>query len=205
MKRNILIKAIIVATPILLVAFSIWPVTSLAQTSTKSTTSPTIVPNPNITNSNLETNSAGIAIISSEQVVTEEDLEVFEDNMKILNPNIGLILTDTDQDGMVTISVDYIHPGKFLGVPVTYRSITTVMSTTTTNSLPYIDSRFSFLSSFVSDKKVDNQKIIDRVASNPIVQTETTPDASPRAQARIAEAIATELDQNEMEQMVTTP
>ncbi len=168
-------------------------------TTTSSTTSTTSIPGGpvNVNVDSLEKNSSGIPIVNPEQVNNEDDLKVLQNNYKILNPNIDNIYTNTNTDGTMEIVVIYKHPGNFLGIlPSSFKTTTTVSSSP--NNIPSVESRNSFWSSLVADKKINKERIISRISNNQIIKNEMKINITPVSAARVMQAIIFELDQEEL-------
>jgi hypothetical protein len=186
-----------------LALLTLLPLLVLAQGTEGTATQQTINQNANVYINNLYKNSQDVAVTSAEQVGTEDDLAILEDNFKILNPNISNISSVTNTDGSTNFTVEYKHPGKFLGlIPGSFKTITTVQ--TSTNGVPSIDTTFSIWSSLVSEKKFDKEKIISQLQNDPTIQNNLEMNASPAAKARVVEAIVSILDKNELEEIGPT-
>lgn len=180
------------------VLFGFLPFLVLAQGSEGTDSQQTINQNPNLDVKNLYKNSQNVAVTTAEQVGTEDDLSVLEENFKILNPNVSNISSVTNTDGSTNFTVEYKHPGKFLGlISGSFKTITAVQ--TNTNGIPNIDTTFSLWSSLVSEKKFDKEKIISELQTDPIIQNYAKVNASPAAKARVVVAIVSILDKNELE------
>lgn len=152
----------------------------------------------NIDTSKLLKNDSGTPIISSEQVGTEEELDIFDKNLSFIYTSVSNVITESKENGETIVTVNYKHPGKFLNLfPVSYQSINSV--TSTNNGIPNIDSQLSFWSSLISDKKYDRSLVVSKIISNDVIRNQTQPNASPASKARVAEAIVYELNQIEKE------
>lgn len=166
--------------------------TIFAQTTSNSTTT--------VSQDDLETNDSGAIITRPDQVVTESDLQIFADNIEILNEKISEVTATTNPDGSIEISVSYVQPGRFLGLfPANLKIINTVYSTPA--GIPEVDSKSSFWSGLVSSgntTNIDYSSIETRIKNNQVVLNETKVNATPQAKARIIEAVVSELNKLEL-------
>lgn len=164
------------------------------------TTTATSVMNMNADISKLYKSENNVAVVSPDQVSTEDDLNILEKNYAILNPNITNIRANTNSDGTTDYTIEYKHPGKFLGlVPGSYK--TTTLLQTTANGIPNIDSTLSVWSSLVSDKTFNREKIIDDLKNNSTIQSEAKVNASPSSRAKVIEAMIAVLQENELSEI----
>ena len=151
--------------------------------------------NLTVAEGNLNKNSAGVAIVRPDQVTTEEDLQTYSRNIPLMNEKIGDIFATTNSDGSVVITVDYIHPGRFLGLfSANFKIINKINSSTA--GVPSVTSRPSFWSGLVSGNNtdIDYTNIESRLMNNEIILNETKPNATPLAKARVIEAVVNELN-----------
>lgn len=186
-----------VAISLLFILPKISEATTIVKSTSTSSTSPATSTGATNTQaidaSMLYTNSKGIPIYSSLQVMNDEDLIVFEENQGILNPNVRKVSSDLNSNGIPEITIQYEHPGKFLGfLPVGFKSTTNI--TTTDGGTPEVSSKLSTLSTLVGDKKFDPNSLDAMLLNNESVRNDLVQNATPSQQAKVAEAAIQALD-----------
>lgn len=142
------------------------------------------------TDTSLKVNSSGVAVISSAQVNSESDLEVFSANVKAKDKKVAKVDIESEDDGESEIKVIYRHNGKFLGfIPVTVKSTTIVEA----EAEAEVKSRLSWWSFLVADENYSKAELESRVKNNPMVRANARANASAQAKAQIAEAVLAEV------------
>jgi len=144
----------------------------------------------NETSTKLQLNSSGIAVVSSSQVSSEEDFEVFASNAVQANKAVARVKSDSENSGEV--KVVYKHKGKLLGfIPVKIKSTTAVKAEE--NADVYARSNLSWWSFLVIGENYNRTDIESRIQSNTRIQANAKLDISARTKAEIAESIIAEL------------
>jgi hypothetical protein len=146
-------------------------------------------------NSSLRLNSAGVAIVSANQVTSQADLEVFAENIVKVNKSesVTKVEIDSKNDGEVEIKVAHKGDGRFLGfMPVTLT--TTVVVEVSENGNLEVRSDLPWWSFLVAKKAYNKTDLETRIANNETIQANAQVNASAAAQARIAEAVIAEFE-----------
>lgn len=143
----------------------------------------------------LRVNSNGVAIVSSSQVESENDLEIFSDNLSIRENNISDVNIDTDADGATEIMVVHKNEAKLLGfIPVTVK--TTTVAEVNEDFEMTVDSKvswWSFLATAHGERKNQVNEIEENLKSNTTLTANLSANVSAQAKAEAAEAIIAEL------------
>lgn len=139
----------------------------------------------------IKANSLGVVVTSSAQVNSEEDLEVFANNVSVEVDDVVSVSVSSD-NGSRTVVV-YNHKARLFGfIPVSVRSTTEVEAgaegeTEVRTSFPW----WSFMARGAGEAKSD---IETRIRNNADVRANVGVEASAFARARVAEAVIAELE-----------
>jgi hypothetical protein len=142
-------------------------------------------------NVNFRTNTSGVAITSSAQVSSEEDLSVFSRNASLKAHAVSNVAIGQDEDLAVTVA--YKHKAKLFGfIPTNITSRTTIEAKA--NSEAQVRSKLSWWSFLVTGENYSKAEIESRIKSNAMVSANAKANVSNSARAQIAEAIIAELE-----------
>lgn len=148
----------------------------------------------NITDKSLRVNTAGLAVVSSTQVTSEEDLEIFSENIARRDSNVSDINVRSN-DKEIEVVVAYKHRGKFLGfIPVRVRSSTDVA--VKADEKIEVESRLSWWSFLVANKDYNKSELESQIKNNANIKANAKVDATAAGKANIIEAIIAEINAN---------
>ncbi|MBI5138747.1 MAG: hypothetical protein HZA95_03035 [Candidatus Vogelbacteria bacterium] len=139
----------------------------------------------------LKVNASGIAITSSSEVATDEDLKVFSSNIK--SKNKAVVSVEENSADSSPVKIVYKHTGKLLWlIPVTIESTTVIEAKSDTeaevrSSLPW----WGFL---VAGENYNSAALEARIRNNERIMANAKVNANARAKAEIAEAVIAELN-----------
>lgn len=137
-------------------------------------------------------NDSGVAVISSSQVESEDDLEVFESNMSLKDQMVSKVDIDSENNGESEVKVVYRHKGKLFGfIPVIVKSTTIVESNV--DGKVEVHSKKSWYSFLVRTENYSKSEIESRVKNNETIKVNAQVNASAQAKAKIAEAVVAEI------------
>lgn len=140
----------------------------------------------------LKVNSNGVAIVSSSQVNSESDLNVFSANVSIKDKQVSEVNVDSGNKGESMVEVTYRHKGKLLGfIPVTVKSKTVVEVKSDTKT--EVHSKLPWWSFLVIKKNYAKADIESRIKSNNTIRQNAKVNASSQEKAQIAEAVIAEV------------
>lgn len=143
----------------------------------------------------LKVNASGIAVMSSTQVDSQADLEVFSSNVSAKNKAVARVEIRSENTEDAKVEVVYKHKGRFLWfIPVTITSTTVVQARD--NGEADVNSRLSWWSFLVAGEDYDKATLESSIRNSATVRANASVDASAQAKARIAEAVITELQAN---------
>lgn len=140
----------------------------------------------------LKVNLLGVPVVSSTQVSSDADLEIFSENAVAKNDNVSkVMISSEDQDYQVVVV--FKHRGKLLGfIPVAIRSTTEVMAEENEDAVE-VDSHLSWWGFLVAGENYDEAELESRIKSNAMIRANVKADASASAKARAAEAVIAEV------------
>jgi hypothetical protein len=141
----------------------------------------------------LKVNSSGVAVLSSSQVNTESDLDVFSSNVSTKEKEVANINIHSKQEGESEVKVVYRHKGKLLGfIPVAINS-TTIVGTKTDAEEAKVRSKLSWWSFLVTNENYVKSEVESRIKNNDTIKTNARVDSSAQAKAQIAEVVIAEM------------
>ncbi len=142
-------------------------------------------------NTSLKVNSSGVAIISSAQVSSESDLDIFSANVSAKDKEVAKVDINS-KNGESEVKVVYRHKGKFLGfIPVTVKS--TIVVEAKAGAEAEIHSKLSWWSFLVVKKNYAKAELESRIKNNATVKANARVNASAQAKAQVAEAVIAEV------------
>lgn len=144
-----------------------------------------------------QTDDTGNPILFPTQVSTEEQLEVFQDNLMIIDSDIKDISNDVDMNGNVEVAVAYRHGGLMLNfLPVSYTSTTQISSNEDNiNAGPIVDTTLSFWGMLVSpDQANETERVQNRISNNQVIRSNIGANATPQDIAETIDAVIWELN-----------
>jgi hypothetical protein len=146
-------------------------------------------------NATLKVNARGVAVVTSSQVNSEEDLEVFISNVAATEKAVSKVKIDSDNNGSSQTKVVYRHKGKLFGfIPMTVKS-TTVVETKTGGEVRVVFDKpwYAFLVVGENYAKADLES---RIKNNPTIRANANANASASAKAEVVESIIAEVTAN---------
>lgn len=144
------------------------------------------------TKSKLKANASGITILSSAQVNSDTDLEVFTTNVSMTEKAVAKVDVQSRSDTDSAVKVVFRHKGKFLGfIPVTVNSTTVVKARS--NAEAEVSSRLPWWSVLVTGENYAKADIENRIKNNATIRANMQANASAQAKAAVAEAVIAEL------------
>lgn len=144
------------------------------------------------TDVSLRLNDEGVAIISPSQVNSSSDLDIFTYNTMARDERVENVQVETTAEAKSEIEVVYKHQSRLFGLmPITLKSKTVVVSG---NGELDVDAKLSWWGFLVTDKARIENEIATRVRDNATVTMSTEYEANAAAQAEIAAAVISELD-----------
>lgn len=145
------------------------------------------------TEGKLKVNASGITVLSSAQVNSDTDLEVFTTNISMTEKAVAKVDVNAGSDNDAEVKVIYRHKGKFLGfIPVTVNSTTVVKARSDTEA--EVSSRLPWWSFLVIGETFAKADIENRIKNNATVKANMQANASAQAKAAVAEAVIAELN-----------
>src|SRR3989344_4229299 len=142
-----------------------------------------------------EVNSSGVAVVSSAQVSSESDLNIFSANVSAKDKEVAKVDINSGKDGESEVKVVYRNKGKFLGfIPVTIKSTTVVK--VKADAEVEVRSKLSWWSFLVATENYTRADIESRIKNNTTVKANARVSASAQAKAQIAEAVIAEVVAN---------
>src|SRR3989344_4082349 len=146
-------------------------------------------------NTSLKVNSSGVAVVSSAQVSSESDLNIFSANVSAKDKEVAKVDINSGKDGESEVKVVYRNKGKFLGfIPVTIKSTTVVK--VKADAEVEVRSKLSWWSFLVANENYTRADIESRIKNNTTVKANARVSASAQAKAQIAEAVIAEVVAN---------
>ena len=146
-------------------------------------------------NTSLKVNSSGVAVVSSAQVSSESDLNIFSANVSAKDKKVAKVDINSGKDGESEVKVVYRNKGKFLGfIPVTIKSTTVVK--VKADAEVEVRSKLSWWSFLVANENYTRADIESRIKNNTTVKANARVSASAQAKAQIAEAVIAEVVAN---------
>lgn len=134
---------------------------------------------------NLRTNALGIAITGSAQVTTDEDLQIYQENLRTEDSGFANADLDSDED----VDVAYWHEGKFLGLfPVKVESHTVVAMGSDGNV--NVETHMPWWNFFVTGTGSVAADVDSELESSSMIENDFKMGGSAGAKARILEAVA---------------
>lgn len=145
-----------------------------------------------IAKNSFKINSSGVAVMSSSQINSEKDLDIFSDNVSRKNDEVANVDINSGEEGESEVKVIYRHKGKFLGlIPITIKSTTVVE--TTTDEETEVRSNLSWWSFLVTEKNHAKDDIESSIKNNTTIKSNTMVNASAEAKAKVAEVVIAEV------------
>jgi hypothetical protein len=133
----------------------------------------------------LQSNGLGIEIISSTQVSSDADLEVFSDNLKVRDEGVA----DSNAQAAGSADLSYYHRGHLFGlIPIKVKARTWV--TTNENGTVQVNTTMPWWSAFVTGTGKVRSEVDGRLASSETLSADVRASADAAARARVLEAIA---------------
>ena len=146
-------------------------------------------------NTSLKVNSSGVAVVSSAQVSSESDLNIFSANVSAKDKKVAKVDINSGKDGESEVKVVYRNKGKFLGfIPVTIKSTTVVK--VKADAEVEVRSKLSWWSFLVANENYTRADIESRIKNNTTVKANARVSASAQAKAQITEAVIAEVVAN---------
>ncbi len=140
----------------------------------------------------LHLNALGVAVVASNQVNTEEDLEIFAKNTSLYKEGVAKLNFESGEEGDSEVKVEYRHKGKLLGlIPVTIKSTTVVEATTDAEA--EVRSKMAWWGFLVSGKNYTKSEIESNIRNNAVVKAQAEANIGARTKAEVAEAVIAEL------------
>ena len=152
-------------------------------------------------NTSLKVNASGVTVVSSTQVNSDADLEIFSLNITTKSNGMAKVKISSEDEQESRIVVLYKHRGKLFGfIPVAIRSTTEVMAKGNEDNIE-VDSRLSWWGFLVAGENYDEAELESQIKSNAVIIANVKADASASAKARAAEAVIAEVQTHASTQM----
>lgn len=144
-------------------------------------------------NFSLKINSSGVAVLSSSQVSSEDDLDVFSANVSAKDKEIANVDINFSKEGESEVKVIYRHKGKLLGfIPVAINSTTVVENKN--DSETEVRSKLSWWSFLVTDQNYAKADVESSIKNNNAIKANAKVNSSAQAKAQIAEVVIAEVE-----------
>ncbi len=141
----------------------------------------------------LRVNADGVAVVMAAEVNSDEDLEVFADNISTREENVDEVTFDADATGAWEARVTYAHTGKLFGlIPVTVKS-DTMVKVDAEGELS-VESDLPWWNFMVTEKNHAEAEIESRLRDNATVMAAAEVEANAAVKAQVVEAIVAELN-----------
>lgn len=143
----------------------------------------------------LKINSSGVAVLSSSQVNSVSDLDVFSSNIKAKEKEVTSVNINSLKEGETEVKVVYRHKGKLLGlIPVAINSTTVVE--TRDDAETEVRSNLSWWSFLVTDQNYTKADIESSIKNNNTIKANAEMNSSAQAKAQVAEVVIAEVKAN---------
>ncbi len=137
------------------------------------------------TDGSLRVNALGIPVLTSAQVTTDADLELFRENMRLEDKNVAAVNLDSEEE----VTVEYWHKGHLLGLfPVSIKSTTSVMEGS--DGRATVQTRMPWWNLFVTGTGRIGSSVDSSLGGSTTLQGDFGLSADAAARARVLEAIA---------------